>query len=278
MAEAASIRTLSLAEVEILIDWAAGEGWNPGLHDAVAFHAADPKGFLGAFVGDRMVAGISAVDYGAGFGFIGLYICRRDMRGLGYGKAVWDAGMARLAHTTIGLDGVPAQQTNYRSMGFAPAYRTFRYSGRLPATASPPEIRPVELDQLPALSEFDRRFFPAARPAFLKRWLARPHIALVQTGAGSIRGYGVARQCREGFKIGPLFAVDQAAASDLLSALCAQCPGEVHIDVPEDKGDFADLLLSARFLRGFETARMYRGPAPEVDRSGVFGVSTLELG
>jgi hypothetical protein len=275
--EAASIRTLSLAEVEILVGWAAGEGWNPGLQDAAAFHAADPEGFLGAFVEDRMVAGISAVDYG-GFGFIGLYICRPDMRGHGYGKAVWDAGMARLAKVTVGLDGVPAQQANYRSMGFEPAYRTYRFGGRLPAVALSAGIAPVEPDLLPALGAFDRRFFPAARPAFLKRWLARPHTALVQMNAGGIQGYGVARQCREGFKVGPLFAVDGTTAKDLLAALCAQCPGEVHIDVPEDKASFADLLLAAGFSRGFETARMYRGPVPDVDRSGVFGISTLELG
>ena len=277
MAEAATIRTLSLAEVETLVAWAAGEGWNPGLRDAAAFHAADPQGFLGAFVEGRMAAGISAVDYG-GFGFIGLYICRPDMRGRGYGRAVWDAGMARLSQTTVGLDGVPAQQANYRSMGFAPAYRTFRFSGRLPAAGLSAEVHPVEPDLLPALGEFDRRFFPAARVAFLERWLAPPHIALAQVGAGGIQGYGVVRECREGFKIGPLFAVDEIAAADLLAALNAQCPGEVQIDVPEDKENFADLLLRAGFSRGFETARMYRGPAPELAGSGIFGISTLELG
>ncbi len=275
--KAVSIRKLSLAEVETLVDWAAGEGWNPGLYDAAAFHAADTDGFLGAFVEDKMVAGISAVDYG-GFGFIGLYICRPDMRGRGYGKAVWDAGMARLAGATIGLDGVPAQQANYRSMGFVPAYRTYRFSGRLPATASSAGVHSVEPDLLPALIAFDRRFFPAARLGFLKQWLARPHIALVRAVAGGIQGYGVIRECREGFKVGPLFAVDEITAAGLLAALCAQCPGDVHIDVPEDKASFADLLLRAGFSRGFETARMYRGPAPDVDRSGIFGISTLELG
>jgi GNAT superfamily N-acetyltransferase len=272
-----SIRTLSFAEVKTLVDWAAGEGWNPGLYDAAAFHAADPEGFLGAFVDDRMVAGISAVNYG-GFGFIGLYICRPDMRGRGYGKAVWDAGMARLARVTIGLDGVPAQQANYRSMGFVPAYRTYRFSGRLPVSSSPSDIRPVEPDLLPALLEFDRRFFPAARPAFLERWLAKPHIALVHAVASGVQGYGVARECREGFKVGPLFVVDETTAAGLLAALCAQCPGEVHIDVPENKTNFTDLLLAAGFSRGFETARMYRGPAPELESAGVFGISSLELG
>ncbi|MEP9388302.1 GNAT family N-acetyltransferase [Mesorhizobium sp. KR9-304] len=272
-----AIRTLSLAEIGTLVDWAAEEGWNPGLHDAVAFQAADPQGFLGAFVKDQMVAGISSVDYG-GFGFIGLYICRADMRGQGYGRAVWDAGMARLANATVGLDGVPAQQSNYRSMGFVPAYRTYRFSGRLDAKGSPSGLGEVEPHLLPALGEFDRRFFPAARPAFLERWVARPHIALVQVGAAGIQGYGVARECREGFKIGPLFALDETTATNLLAALCARCPGEVHIDVPEGQGEFADRLLKAGFSRGFETARMYRGPAPDVDGAGIFGVSTLELG
>lgn len=131
------IRTLSLAEVATLVDWAAGEGWNPGRQDAAAFHAADPEGFLGAFVGEEMVAGIAAVAYGGDFGFIGLYVCRPDMRGKGYGKAVWDAGMARLSGRTVGLDGVPAQQVNYRSMGFVDDYPTFRWSGRFAGAAQP---------------------------------------------------------------------------------------------------------------------------------------------
>lgn len=88
-----TIRTLALDEVETLVDWAAAEGWNPGLGDAAAFQAADPEGFIGAFVGGEMVGGISAVAYGDDFGFIGLYICRPDRRGEGHGKAVWDAGM-----------------------------------------------------------------------------------------------------------------------------------------------------------------------------------------
>lgn len=273
----ASIRTLSFADVETLVGWAEGEGWNPGLNDAAAFYAADPQGFLGAFVDGEMAAGISAVDYG-GFGFVGLYICRPELRGRGYGRAVWDAGMARLSGVTAGLDGVPAQQANYRAMGFAPAYRTFRFSGRLQAAPAPDGLRPVEADLLPALLDFDRRFFPAARPAFLECWIAAPHVALAHVGEDGILGYGVARRCGDGFKVGPLFATGEASAAALLAALTSRMPGTAHIDVPEDKSGFARLLLSAGFSRGFETARMYRGAAPDFDLSGVFGVSTLELG
>src|SRR5262245_49128429 len=40
------IRTMSRAELGLALDWAAAEGWNPGLDDATPFHVADPAGFL----------------------------------------------------------------------------------------------------------------------------------------------------------------------------------------------------------------------------------------
>jgi GNAT superfamily N-acetyltransferase len=130
-----TIRALTSFEVEQLVDWARIEGWNPGFVDAPALHAADPQGFIGCFVDGQMAAGISAVRYGSDFGFIGLYITRPDFRGKGFGRKVWDAGMAHLDSRTIGLDGVPEQQANYRSMGFEPAYETFAGAAVLPEAA-----------------------------------------------------------------------------------------------------------------------------------------------
>jgi hypothetical protein len=41
-----SVRTMSRQELDLAVDWAAAEGWNPGLHDANCFYAIDPNGFL----------------------------------------------------------------------------------------------------------------------------------------------------------------------------------------------------------------------------------------
>lgn len=273
-----TIRTLSLPQIETLVDWAGDEGWNPGLADATAFQAADPAGFLGAFAGGEMAAGISAVSYGSGFGFIGLYICRPDLRGRGYGKAVWDAGMARLSGRTIGLDAVPAQQVNYESMGFVSVYRTIRYSGHLSALASAGYADLVAESHVAAVSAFDQAYFPAPRQGFLKHWLTPPHTALMEHDGSRIVGYGVARRCREGAKVGPLFARNDKTALRLFAALAARCGGVVHIDVPETQRAFADHLTQSGFVAGFETARMYRGAVPAVDVAGVFGVTSLELG
>src|SRR5258708_35237851 len=43
------VRNMSAGEVDLSVKWAALEGWNPGLHDAQCFWAADPDGF---FIGE----------------------------------------------------------------------------------------------------------------------------------------------------------------------------------------------------------------------------------
>jgi GNAT superfamily N-acetyltransferase len=91
------IRAMTRADLDMAIEWAAAEGWNPGLHDADTFLAADPGGFLLGLLESEPVATISAVRYGAHFGFIGFYIVRPESRGQGHGIALWRHAMERLA-------------------------------------------------------------------------------------------------------------------------------------------------------------------------------------
>lgn len=273
-----TIRALTSFEVEQLVDWARIEGWNPGFADGPALYAADPKGFIGCFVDGQMAAGISAVRYGSYFGFIGLYIAHADFRGKGHGRKVWDAGMAHLDGRTIGLDGVPEQQSNYRSMGFEPAYETFRWSGRL-AGSHDADVAAITDDMVAAVLGYDQAFFPAERDTFLTAWLKPPRAAKVIIRDGNVCGYAVCRKCHDGYKVGPLFAQTADDAQKLLSACAAEIGDEtLHIDVPAAQTEFCTYLEAYRFTKGFTTARMYRGPAPAVEMSGVFGITTLELG
>jgi hypothetical protein len=271
------IRTLSAPEVETLVSWAAAEGWNPGVGDVAPFYAADPEGFLGAFVDGEMAAGISAVAYGETFGFIGLYIAEPAFRGRGLGRTVWDAGMARLARRTVGLDGVLEQQANYTAMGFVKAYETVRMSGAPPAARNATVA--VAPGMLPAIMALDRECFPEARDSFLTAWLAPPRRALAVIDDGALAGYGVVRPSVDGgAKIGPLYARSTTAALSLLAALTASTGGPIQIDVPLAQTPFLKALTEAGMTPGFATARMYRGTPPAIRQSQVFGISTLELG
>lgn len=57
------IRTMRPDEVSIAIDWAAEEGWNPGLADASGFATVDPEGFLIGELDGAPAATISCVNY-----------------------------------------------------------------------------------------------------------------------------------------------------------------------------------------------------------------------
>ena len=278
-----SIRTMRPDEVGLAIEWAAREGWNPGLHDAACFHAADPDGFLLAECEGEAVGCISAVSYAGRFGFIGLYIVQPAWRGRGIGLQLWQAGMARLQGQVVGLDGVPAQQDNYRKSGFALAWNNVRFAGtaRAAASATPPQIVPLAAVDFAALCADDRRVFPAPREAFLCSWIAMPDATgLAWMEHGRLAGWGLIRRCRDGHKIGPLVADGPGIAEALYAALCASVPAgdAVYLDVPLPNAD-AVALAAAQGLRSvFETARMYAGPPPAVELRRVYGVTTFELG
>ena len=277
-----TIRPMNRSEIDLAVDWAAEEGWNPGLHDAGSFHAADPEGFLVGLLDGEPVASISAMRYGQHFGFIGFYIVKPTCRGQGYGLRLWNAAMQRLAGRTVGLDGVVAQQDNYRKSGFALAWNNARYEGVGGGTGSADEaIVPLATVPFEALDAYDRPFFPDDRRAFLRAWIGQPGAAalgLVQDGR--LAGYGVLRSCRRGAKIGPLFADDPQLAERLFVALKARTPqgAPLFLDIPVPHAAALELVQRQGMTRGFETARMYTGSAPDVPMDRFYGVTSFELG
>jgi RimJ/RimL family protein N-acetyltransferase len=277
------ISIMAAADVARAADWAAAEGWNPGLSDPIAFQAADPAGFLVGRLDGEPVGCISVVRYGEAFGFLGFYIMTPKARGQGYGIRLWRAGMKHLAGRLVGLDGVPAQQDNYRRSGFHLAWRNIRYQGvptdvgSVPAGVTLIDVRQLPFDRLAA---YDRRFFREHREAFLSLWLSLPgHVGLAALRDGALEGFGVMRPCRQGFKIGPLYAATPDIAAALAGALSRHAAGQqVAIDVPEPHAEAVALARAMGLSPAFETARMYTGPEPAIDRAGLYGITTFELG
>ncbi|MGG5886039.1 GNAT family N-acetyltransferase [Falsiroseomonas sp. HC035] len=280
------IVTLDAARAATAVEWAAAEGWNPGLSDLPCFLAQDAQAFLAVEQDGALSAVIAATRYGATFGFIGFYIARPDLRGKGHGMAVWRAAMARLAGRLVGLDGVVAQQANYRKSGFCLAWNNIRFGGvpgalPVPAGIVPAGIVPAGEVPFAALAALDRGVFPAAREDFLRAWLTAPgHVALAHVTAGEVDGFGVIRPAREGHKVGPLVAGSPAVAEALLAGLLARVPGggTVFLDVPEPQREAVRLAERLGLRPVFETARMYTGPAPEIRAAQLYGVATFELG
>ena len=279
--EGFGIRTMRPDEIALAPEWAAVEGWNPGLADAACFATVDPDGFLVGELDGETAATISCVNYDARFAFLGFYIVRPDLRGRGYGLQTWNAAVAHAGGRVIGLDGVVAQQDNYRKSGFQLAYANIRFGGVVAASAAPPAgivaLRDVPLAMIEAS---DATVFPASRPQFLRAWIGAPgHVGCALMRDGRLTGWGVIRPCRNGRKIGPLVAEDRAAAEAVLSALLAHAGGgEIFLDVPAVNREAVALAQSLGLAPVFETARMYTGAIPSLRLERVFGVTTFELG
>lgn len=276
------IRTIERHEVDIAIAWARAEGWNPGLSDAECFYAADRNGFLIGLIDGEPVATISAVKYGASFGFIGFYIVKPEYRGKGYGLQIWNAAMCNLNGRVIGLDGVVDQQENYRKSGFSLAYNNLRYEG-IGDGISETDAAIVPLSTLPfaEINSYDVPFFPADRARFLQSWINQPNsAALGILRNGKLSGYGVIRACDDGFKIGPLIADTEEEAERLFLALKAQVPnGEpFFLDTPAVNPAALKLAEQHQMTVSFETARMYLGQHPVFPTERLFGITSFELG
>jgi GNAT superfamily N-acetyltransferase len=275
-----AIRAMRPDEISIAIEWAAAEGWNPGLADAACFASVDPQGFLIGELDGKPAATISCVNYDARFAFLGFYIVRPDLRGKGLGLRIWNAAIAHAEPRVIGLDGVVAQQDNYRRSGFSLAYANIRYGGTV-AAPDAPRRDVVALDDVPFadVAADDATVFPAPRSSFLRAWIGTSgHVGCALMRDGKLAGWGVIRPCRTGRKIGPLVADDRATAETVLSALLARTGGEVFIDVPGINGEAIALAESLGLAPVFETARMYTGAIAPLRLERVFGVTSFELG
>lgn len=272
------VRRMNRKDVDLALDWAAAEGWNPGLADADAFYAADPNGFFVGELDGQPIAVGSAVAYDETFAFCGLYIVKAAYRDKGYGIQMTRARLDYCGRRNVGIDGVVAMQAKYAELGYRIAYRQVRYQG----IAAGKIGRVVEAGSVPfdKLVAYDRRMFPAPRPTFLKQWIRPAHAsALVRLEEGEIVGYGVIRPCRTGFKVGPLFANNAPIAEDLLdSLLCFASGSVVFLDIPLPNAAAIRVAESRGMTPVFETARMYLRGDPSLPLDHIFGITTFELG
>ncbi len=279
------IRNMTRKELDVAVEWAAKEGWNPGLHDAKVFWNADPKGFYVLDKGGEMIGSVSGVSYSGKYGFGGFFILKPEYRNQRLGTELAKYFLKTLASrlkkgAVIGIDGVFNMQPTYAKWGFRFSHRDLRMESvakKEPFSAKVTEITVKDFD---AINKLDKKCFGFDRSLFLKGWLNLPRSKFYKYRKGNeVKGYGVVRKCVKGYKIGPLFASDYKAAHELFKALASYASGDlIYLDVPEINEDAMKLAKAYDMKEMFGCARMYLGPAPKLPYQQIFGVTTFELG
>ena len=277
-----SIRKMNREDLDVAIDWAAIEGWNPGKHDAECFYQTDPNGFFIGLLDNEPIAMVSAVPYGEAYGFMGFYIVQPQYRNSGYGLEMWEAGLKYLGKRTIGLDSVRPDLVSHKKPEFKPVCVNFRFKW-VKNEEFQKDSRIVNLDEVSfnQIREYDQQIFMFERDDFLKSWINRPGtIALGIMGNAQLTGYGVIRECRDGFKIGPLFANNSEIARSIYNALTSYVDTGVPIflDIPQANADAVAIAQDLGMAEVFRTTRMYRGKAPDLPLHNWFGITSFELG
>jgi len=277
-----SVRQMTRKEMDTAVDWAAKEGWNPGLHDAELFYSWDSAGFFSAVdAQDNPLGFISAVAYGSSYGFVGFFVVKPELRGQRIGVELGRAALARLGGRNIGIDGVLNKVKNYQAFGFRMAHKNSRYMGINAEPPRPAYAQDIAAAPLAALLDYDTHCFSEQRHNFIKSWIAQPESAgAALLRGGKICGYGIARKCREGFKIGPLFADDVRAAEEILDSLLAKLPRQARyfLDVPETNSTATALAQTRGMTPVFSTARMYSKQPPQIPAEKIFAITSFELG
>lgn len=277
MTASPKFRTMRPDDLPLALEWAASEGWNPGLEDGPAFFATDPDGFFVAEVEGTPVAAISVVNHGADIAFLGLYLCLPEFRGQGIGSGLWQHALRHAGGRVVGLDGVPDQQDNYRKSGFVLTGQTYRFLGTLTGDASADLRTTLPADLLP-LTELDAAANGYAKPAFLQAWLTDTPTRKTLVLGAEPRGFATIRACQTGHKIGPVIAATLPDAEALIRGVIHAVEAkEVMIDVPDSCAPLMQFCEAQGMTVTFNTARMYRGPAPQTGPQ-LRTIATMELG
>jgi GNAT superfamily N-acetyltransferase len=279
------VNKLDLQGVEVLVDWARLEGWNPGVNDAAIFYNFDPNGFFGYFLNGEMIGGGSIVSYNGDFGFMGFFIVSDQYRGQGVGRKLWlwrkNHLIQRLEpNAVIGMDGVVSMQPFYAKGGFQLAFRDERYERKGEVFQNDFCVSPISMMDFDTIDQYDRRFFLYPRRQFLQNWIFQPDaFAFKYAGEHGIMGYCVMRKATNGYKIGPLFAENPFVADALYKTCLSHADGKpTYLDIPATNSDAVDLVKKHKATYVFECARMYLGQQPQIPIEKIFGITSFELG
>jgi hypothetical protein len=276
------IRPLHDSELALANHWAVDEGWNPGLHDAAVFNRADPGSLLTLEVDGAPVGVMSATRFSDEQGFLGFFVMAPEFRRGRYAWTLMKAGLERIGDRVLGAESVLELVRTYARYGLTPYYQTVSYHGVSPSSPAPWKegVETASSVDPSLIAAYDQTSVGVPRAPFIQAWLTLPESrALVFKRKDRLCGFGVARRCPHGIRIGPLQADHPDVAEALFDALIGWAPGEtISIDCPGINPSAAPLAIAKGLTPGSTSSRLYRGKPPSGASHRVYGLMSFAFG
>jgi predicted N-acetyltransferase YhbS len=234
-----TLRPASISDVDSCQRLSAAVGW-PHRREDWEFALSLGQGFV--LSSEDEVAGVGLCwGFGATHATLGTIIVSPDRQGQGIGKLLTERLIAATEGRTLGLIATPQGEPLYARYGFIAIDEVRQHQGEWPDLPAPvlaanEVMRPAVAADLPLLAQLDGEATGLPRAPVLEALLARGHAILIERN-GAPAGFGFLRRHGRGWLIGPVAAVDDAAACNLIAALLAARRGDfVRIDVPARTG------------------------------------------
>ena len=296
MKENFSIRLISSNEIPDVTNWAMLEGFSPGYDDVSIYRNTDNQGLWVGCLDNKPIGCIACIKYNSSYGFIGLFIVKKEFRNNGYGVKLWKHALKYLKDVDcIGLEAAPNRLNDYKKWGFKKSSLTNRWKSNgfkdLPLSNFYKDqyhsfkVVPGSQISSEAVLIYDSQREPSPRPHFLNDWLCNSYgsVSALVDNNGMCHGFGRIRPCllqnnNQGWRIGPLLADTPPLAELLIRKLVGSLDSQILLDC-SSLNPYANYLLSSLGFNEISTTyRMYKGPQPPISMNQVYGLACLELG
>lgn len=196
----------------------------------------------------RIVGSAMWFPYSNDFAMIGMLITSPRLQAHGAGRWLMSRVMAATDQRALALNATKAAYRLYRSIGFVDQPTIFHMEGEarstknIPALASGEILRPMTINDIPALIEIDTSAFGVKREILLSKLFERSK-GMVLTRNDKVVAGSLCRQFGRGYSIAPLIAANDH------DAICVTMPhiqdhsGSIlRVDTPCKSGIFRDYL------------------------------------
>jgi GNAT superfamily N-acetyltransferase len=242
-------------------------GWDQVARDWERFLALEPPAAGVAIRSGTVVGTVATVPYGAQFGWIGMVLVDPGAQGQGLGTSLVKYALGALRDVAaVRLDATPVGHPLYLKHGFADEGHLRRMecgSANLGQHAHP-EIRPMTSGDLSDVIAMDHVVFGAPRGQLLQ-WMydGAPEYAVVARRHGRLAGYVFGRHGHQFGHLGPIVAVDDRLAQEMITACLSRHRGRAFIvDAMSHSGEWTAFLEQAGFREQRPFIRMHRGGQP----------------
>ncbi len=245
-------------------------GWNQTENDWRRLMENPENVCLAAEYDGRMVGTTTAINYANQVAWIGMVLVDKAFRGRGVSKALLTHIIQKLESCkSVKLDATPEGQRVYKKFDFKDEYRIVRMTNPswMPLFSSAnadAEPEPVRLKDLPGIIALDELVFGANRSQLIGSLIEEyPEKAWLLKRGNHVAGFVLGREGNRYNQLGPVTASTVTDARTLLSAALKNLAGQpVLVDLPDDKKEISDWLISIGFIQQRHFIRMYKSENP----------------